>query len=138
MGDTVVVDTGESDDDSAADVTIAAVAETAEDAADAEHAAEDAEESADEAEVSADIAEMDATIAVGAAIDSAESASEAADARDQTLLAVSELSQNVTRLIGLMESKITEPADDPEPVEITPDEPPQREHWLKRRWGASR
>lgn len=136
MGDTVVVDTGESDADSTPDAVISAVAETATDAADAGNAALDAEESASEAEVAAEIAEIDASIAVGAASDSAESANEAADARDQTLQAVTDLSQNVTRLIGLMETKITEQPAEPPPVELTTDEPPQREHWLRRRWGS--
>lgn len=134
MSDVIVTDSDDGSPDIAAIETGLAMS-TAENTAHAQHAAVDATDSAIVASTGADISEEAARTSVTAAGESAAAAESAGTSAQLALTSVAGLQSELATIRALLDERLTAPDPTPEPEPETPDTPPRREHWLRRKVG---
>lgn len=136
MSDVIVTD---SDDTGSADIAaieIESAVATAENSAHAQHAAAAAVEGAETASQSAIIAEGAATTSIGASDVSVTAADSARDSALTAVASVAALQSEMSGIRALLEERLTiQDPTPPEPETKTPDTPPRKEHWLRRKVG---
>jgi len=141
MSDVVITDSDDSGNSPTEDLQVAAVAETAGSAAEANAAKDDAQDSEESAGESAETSAAAAVIAVQEAQVAAQSAAEAGMAANEVYAAISSLGQQVTDLRQAIDALGQQPQLTPVEQPSSDDEAPGESRSLKtpflqRKWGS--
>lgn len=136
MSDVIVTDSDDTGNADIAAIEIETAMSTAENSAHAQHAAASAIEGAEIASISAATADGAATASIAAADQSVTAAESANDSAVTAAASAAVLASKLDEIKELLNARLIEQDPTPtEPETKTPDTPPAKEHWLRRKVG---